>query len=90
MGQHVQFNEENQNSSVLYGKFERSNQPPGMVNMLMKMGVVKSANQAKYVLLGLVVILVLIMMFALSSLTGTNDVAGPDPGDDPSVTGTLR
>ncbi len=46
----VEFNEEN-SPSILYAKFQSSNEPPGMVKWLVTKGIAKDASQANMILL---------------------------------------
>ena len=50
----VEFNDENK-ASVLYAKFQSSNQQPALVRWLMSSGVVKTAAQANTFLVVLVI-----------------------------------
>lgn len=56
----VSFNEDENGGgtgSLLYSRLQRSNQPPGMVRWLMRMGV-KSEPSANFVLLGIVLLVI--------------------------------
>ncbi len=47
----VEFEEENNNNSILYNRFERSDKKPGMVAWLIRKNFAKSESEANYMLL---------------------------------------
>ena len=52
----VEFNEEGKSASMLYAKFQASNEVPTLVRWLMSSGVAKSAGQANVYLIGIMLI----------------------------------
>ena len=49
----VEFEEEQNEARVLYGRFMPSTQLPKLVGWVIKLGIVKNENQANYFLIGL-------------------------------------
>ena len=60
----VQFEEEQFTSSRL----PRTNQPKGITAKLIKLGVAKNEKQAGLIMIGMIVVLLLISWFSISSL----------------------
>lgn len=73
----IEFNDEQNQNRVLYGRFAQSNQAPKLVTWLLKIGVAKNETQANYILIGIAVI-----AFALSFyiFVGENE-----PGQNPPM-----
>lgn len=52
----VEFNDEQNQNKVLYGRFTQSNQAPKLVTWLLKIGIAKNETQANYFLIGIAII----------------------------------
>ena len=74
----VQFEGE-ENKSILYSRFEARSEVPKMVAWLMKLGIVKSAASANYVLIA-VAIVAIGLSFYFFNLGRTHAPSGPMPG----------
>lgn len=61
-------NENEQKASLLYGRFEKGTKPPGLVNFLIRYGLVRTEKQAQTLLLSLFFILIIlaIVLFVYS------------------------
>ena len=77
MSKHVQFEDENK-GSFLYGHFERGTEPPGMVKLVMKTGIVKTPMQANLVLVGFIVLALAFTGYQVWSM-----VSGPETQGKP-------
>jgi len=55
MNDQIKFDGEEQSGSILYSRFERSVQAPKMVRWVLSMGIAKSEQAAKYVLLAVAI-----------------------------------
>jgi hypothetical protein len=73
----VQFNEED-GSSLLYARFERSNQTPGMISLIKKVGIAKTDSQALYILVTVIIVLLGVMIFSISTLGSPSIEELPD------------
>ncbi len=72
----LEFNED-QN---LPQKHNRDGKKAGIADKLVSAGIAKDINQANMLLIGLVVVLIIIMFFAISSLNNTSlPIEGIDP-----------
>ena len=68
----VEFNEEQNQNRVLYGRFAQSSQAPKLVTWLLKIGIAKNETQANYILIGVAVVsIVLAIYITLSKETDT-------------------
>lgn len=52
----VEFNDEQNQNRVLYGRFAQSSQAPKLVTWLLKIGIAKNETQANYILIGVAII----------------------------------
>ena len=59
----VEFNDEQNQNRVLYGRFAQSNQAPKLVTWLLKIGIAKNESQANYILIGIAVISVILAIY---------------------------
>jgi len=73
----VEFNDEQNQNRVLYGRLAQSNQAPKLVTWLLKIGIAKNETQANYILIGIAVIALISSIYLLFR---SNSDTRPTPG----------
>ena len=86
----VEFNDENKNSSLLYAKFQSSNELPTLVRWIMSAGLAKTPEAANAILIGIAIVAVAVTGIVVYRMNSGGAVQKLTPAQQQAMEQAMR